>query len=152
MELERIIKAKISEYIADKIGGKFGLSKEESQSVISEFITMFLGKMRENSTKSPETTMPLFDAVRDDHDGSVLDNVDKVISHSESFSGAKIIEHIFGKDGSGVETLLSKHTNIPTDQATKIAKVVAPLIMGVLGKEQHDQDMDIKTFEKLLQK
>ncbi len=150
MELERIIKQKISQYIAGKVGGKFGLTIEESERIINEFITMFLGKMRDNATRSPEMTRPLFEAVRDDHDGSVLENVETLISNSEGFSGDKIIKHIFGEQGSGIESLITKHTNLPAEQVTKITEVVAPLIMGVLGKEQHDQNMDQNAFEKFL--
>jgi hypothetical protein len=152
MELENIIKKYVSEYIAKRIGGKFGLSEEDSKSIINEFITMFLGRMRDNASKTPEMTLPLFEAVRDDHDGSVLDNVDEVLTHSEQFKGDKIIGHIFGSNGENLKEILAKHTNIPSDQAGKIVETVAPFIMGAIGKEQHDANIDAKAFEQLLQR
>jgi|GEM_PF-3667844 len=150
MNLEETIKQYISRYIAQKIGEKFGVPPETSKSVIDQLITLFLGKVRENATSNPSMTEPLFEAVRDDHDGSIFGHVDEALSHSEDFKGKKILEHIFSGDESSMKEMLTEKMGAETENADKIFETIAPFVMGALGKEQHDKEMDMKAFEGLL--
>lgn len=150
MDLEKIVKDYISEMIAKKVGEKVGLSEDVSKSIIDQVITVIINAMRDNAKMRPEMTAPLFSAIKEDHDGSVLDDIDGTLDHMQELKGDKIIGHILGDKAPSVGALLAKKEALDELKVKDVMETVAPLAMGVLGKERIKNNMTLEQFEKNL--
>jgi len=80
----------------------------------------------------------LYDAVKKDHDGSILDNIDSLFSDQKQEEWWKILDHIFGNKKEAIETQIGKDAGLDIWQVTSILKTVAPLVLGMLGKQTKD--------------
>ncbi|MGZ5193704.1 MAG: DUF937 domain-containing protein, partial [Kaistella sp.] len=75
-----------------------------------------------------------------DHDGSILDNPAQVEARQEE--GGSILDHIFGGQKLQVENQLSQNTGISMDKIGPVLAMLAPLIMGFIGKEKHSSGVN----------
>ena len=74
-----------------------------------------------------------------DHDGSILDNPSQVESRQQE--GGSILDHIFGQQKTSVENSLSEQTGISMSKIGPILGMLAPLIMGYIGKEKQQNNV-----------
>jgi hypothetical protein len=102
------------------------------------------------NTKDPEGASSLVKALDKDHDGSILDDA-LVIMQSED-KGKAIIEHILGNKEAGIAKLIGEKNGIDPAQVTKILAVLAPVIMGYLGKQKKEQGRGLDDITSLLGK
>jgi len=80
------------------------------------------------------------------HDGSILDNLGGLFSggvdETIKQDGAGILKHVLGNRQQGVEQILSQKAGIDAGSVANILKVAAPLLMGVLGKQKKEQNIN----------
>ena len=85
----------------------------------------------------------LLGALDRDHDGSVLDDVMGFLGGGGNLgAGAGILGHVLGGRQSNVESAISKSSGVDMASVTKILAMVAPLLMGALGKAKREQGLD----------
>lgn len=65
-------------------------------------------------------------------------------------AGAGILKHVFGGRESSVENSLAGLSGIDAGSAKQIMAMLAPLVMGMLGKNQRQQGLDIGGLTDLL--
>lgn len=127
-----------------------GLGEDDVTKVVSGALPALMGGLIKNSD-SGEGASALLGALDRDHDGSILDDVAGFLGQSGSAdTGAGILKHALGGKQSTVETALSKSTGVDAASAGKILAMVAPIVMGALGKAKNQQGLDASGLAGLL--
>lgn len=136
------ILTKLSGGTADVIAGEVGLEKGQADAAINTALDALLGGLQQN-VKSEDGAKSLDKALSEDHDGSVLDNVNSAVtSNALRLDGAKILEHIFGSKTETVSREASKQAGTGSNVMTEMMKVLAPIVLGQLGKAKSEDKLD----------
>ncbi len=91
-----------------------------------------------NKSQDSNEAESLNNALDRDHDGSILDNPSQVEERQQE--GGSILDHIFGQQKNTVENSLSEQTGISMNKIGPILAMLAPLIMGYIGKEKQQSN------------
>ena len=127
-----------------------GLGEDDVSNVVTGAIPALLGSLTKNSGNS-DGASALLGALDRDHDGSILDNVTDFLGQSDSAdAGAGILKHALGGKQATVESALSQTTGVDSASASKILAMVAPIVMGALGKAKREQGLDADGLAGLL--
>jgi len=133
-----------------QLSKSLGLGEDDVSNVVSGAIPALMGSLIKNGGSS-DGAASLLGALDRDHDGSILDDVAGFLGQSGSAdAGAGILRHSLGAKQSTVETALSKSTGVDTASAGKILAMVAPIVMGALGKAKNQQGLDASGLSSLL--
>ena len=124
-----------------QISRQLGVDETTASNAISVALPMLLGGLARNSTK-PQGADALASALSRDHDGSVLDNLTRVLGGSSVGAGASILGHIFGRKTDAMSNVLSRSTGMNMGSAANLLAILAPLVMGALGRMQRQQGLD----------
>lgn len=133
MSLLDLITGNAGNQVATDAENKFGISKNQVIALLAVAAPLVISYLKNKSQDSKEAEA-LNNALDKDHDGSVLDNPSQLQSRQEE--GGSILSHIFGGDKANVENQLSQNTGISMDKIGPILGMLAPLIMGYIGKQK----------------
>jgi hypothetical protein len=135
-----------------QISDKLGMDDSKVQQVIGMALPLLIGALNRNASSSKSGAEALTNAVQKDHDGSILDNIADAITKRETVDdGNAILGHIFGDKGGGIMDSVSRATNVDSDQIGQIFAMLAPLVLGALGKIQRNKSLDADGVSTLLQ-
>lgn len=76
------------------------------------------------------------------HQDDEVDDLSKYIRHADAHDGEKILSHVFSDKSERVENRIAKQTGLDMSQVMGILAQFAPLIMGLLGKEKKEKNLD----------
>ena len=122
---------------------------EQTQSAIGAALPTLIGALARNASE-PEGQQQLHRALSNDHDGSLLDNLGSLFAPEKSAapgvterttSGGAILDHILGKRKPRVEENIGKASGLSGGQVMKLLMMLAPLVMGALGKRRKQEDL-----------
>ncbi len=126
----------------EQIGRSVGLDSGDVSKVLAGAMPAMLSGLTRNSSSSAGAA-GLLGALDRDHDGSVLDDVMGFLGGGGNLgAGAGILGHVLGGRQSNVESAISKSSGVDMASVTKILAMVAPLLMGALGKAKREQGLD----------
>ena len=123
------------------LGDRFGLDPATTQKAIAAAVPLLTGGLAKNAAQ-PQGAAALHQAVARDHDGSILDNLGGFLSGGNTNLGGAILGHIFGNRQGGAADGLARTTGIDSGTAGQILMMLAPLILGALGKLTRQQNLD----------
>jgi hypothetical protein len=132
-----------------KIGDQLGADRKTTQSAVATAMPMLLGALSRNASKG-DGAQSLLKALSKDHDGSVLENPSAVLSDPQSGPGEGILKHVFGARRQAVETGIGKTSGLDSGSAAKLLTMLAPLVMGALGKARRKDNLDAGALGNLL--
>lgn len=119
--------------------------QDKTAEVISMALPLLMGAMKRNAS-SNEGAAGLMNALNSKHDGSILDNLggffEGGVANEQKQDGLGILEHVLGGSQDHVVNALSKKSGMDTSNIMQILQVVAPLILGYLGKQKRQQGVD----------
>lgn len=139
MNLIDLLTGNAGTQVAEKAENKFGVSKNQMIALMAVAAPLIISYLRKKSEDRNEAEA-LNNALEKDHDGSILNDPTKVEDRQEE--GASILDHIFGGQKSQVENSLSENTGISMSKIGPILAMLAPLIMGYIGKEKKSNDVN----------
>jgi hypothetical protein len=121
---------------ADRIAPRIGADEQETRTAISAAIPSLITALSQEA----ESGSGLRQAIAEDHDGSILDNLPGYLEGTANLSprttnGAGILEHVFGGQQPAVERTLSSKTGLSLDSIAQLLPILAPIVMGMLGKQ-----------------
>ena len=134
MSLIDLITGNAGNQVASEAENKFGISKNQVIALLAVAAPLVISYLRKKSQDSPEDAEALNNALDKDHDGSILDDPSQVVARQQE--GSSILDHVFGGQKSTVENQLSQNTGISMDKIGPILAMLAPIIMGFIGKEK----------------
>lgn len=126
----------------DQIARSVGVSGGDVTNVLAGALPAMMAGLTRNAASSGGANA-LLGALDRDHDGSVLDDVMGFLGGGGNTSaGAGILGHIFGGREANIERAVSQSSGVDMGSVTKIMAMVAPLLMGSLGKAKRQQGLD----------
>jgi hypothetical protein len=124
-----------------KIGKQIGTDKNTAAEALSMAMPLIMSALAKNASK-PEGAQALHQALNQDHDGSILNNVPGYLRNPQAANGAGILKHVLGAQQPTVTQGLAKGTGLSGEQIAQLLQIAAPLIMGALGQQQQKQAFD----------
>jgi hypothetical protein len=85
-----------------------------------------------------------------DHDGSVLDDISGFLGNPDVGSGEGILGHALGARRGAVESELGRQTGLDMSTIGKLLPILAPLVMGALGRAKREQQLDVGGLASML--
>ena len=134
MSLIDLITGNAGNQVATQAENKFGISKNQIIALLAVAAPLVISYLRKKSQQDPNEAEALNNALDKDHDGSILDDPSHVEARQQE--GGSILDHIFGGQKATVENQLSQNTGISMDKIGPILAMLAPVIMGYIGKQK----------------
>lgn len=117
----------------EQVAGRLGVEPDKANAAVGSALPALMAGLAKNAQK-PEGAAALSKAL-DDHDGSVLDDGSYFDTYQEK-KGDRIVGHVFGEKAPAVESQISQLAGLPSGQGAQLLQMLAPLVMGYLGKEK----------------
>ena len=139
-----LLNSDIGKSLINGVSGHTGQSKSKTSNLLTMAMPLLMQAMKRNANSS-EGASGIMGALQK-HDGSILDNLGGLFSgeniNSVSDDGGKILGHLLGNKQSNVQNALSQKSGIDAGSVGQILKVAAPILMGVLGKQQRQSNVN----------
>jgi hypothetical protein len=117
---------------------------DKTASVLQMALPMLMGAMKRNAS-TPEGAAGLMGALNSKHDGSILDNLGGLfgggVNEEVKQDGMGILGHVLGGSQGNVANALSKKSGMDSQSVMNILQIAAPLILGYLGKQKQQQNV-----------
>jgi hypothetical protein len=139
--LTQMLTEQLAGSAVSQISGKIGADTGTTSKALGLAVPLLISALARNSS-TPEGAQALDQAIARDHDGSILDNLGGFLGNAEAANGAGILGHVFGERRNVVETGLARNTGLAPGAAGMLLEMVAPLVMGALGKTRQQQGLD----------
>ena len=124
-----------------QIAARLGVSESTANTGVQLAVPLIVAALARNASQ-PQGAQDLHQAIADDHDGSILDNLTGYLSNPQQGNGAGILGHVLGDQRSSVENNVAQATGMDQASAGNLMEIVAPLVMGTLGKTQQQNSLD----------
>ena len=133
MDISDLLSGNLGKQVIDGISQQVGTSEEETSSVVNSATPVLLGMLKNNAS-SAEGAAGILGALKQ-HDGGILENLGGFLNAGNTTDGENILNHILGNKKEAVENQLSRKTGVSTAGVAKILALLAPIVMGQLGKQ-----------------
>ena len=130
--------------LASQVGGNEGEVKNGVMAALPAMLAA-LGKNAGTEKGAEE----LNNALEKKHDGSILDNLSGYLSNPDLKDGAGILNHLFGNQTSNVANAVSQSSGLDTNGSMKMLQMLAPVLMGILGQQKKQNNLDAKGLGNL---
>ncbi len=138
MNLIDLLTGNTGNQVAEQAENKFGISKNQIIALLAVATPLVISYLRNKSQDAKEAEA-LNNALDKDHDGSILDDTSQLDNRQDE--GGSILSHVFGNQKNTVENQLSQNTGISIDKIGPILAMLAPVIMGYIGKEKQQNNV-----------
>ena len=139
--ITQMITQQLSGAASRQIAARLGVSESTANSAVQIAVPLILAALARNASR-PGGAQELHEAVASDHDGSILNNVDGFLGNPQEGNGAGILGHVLGDQRDPVENNLAQATGMDASSAGSLMEIVAPLVMGAVGRTQRQNGLD----------
>ncbi|WP_372801180.1 DUF937 domain-containing protein [Lutibacter sp.] len=137
-----LLNSDLGKNLINNASSQLGENKVKTTSAISTAIPLILGALK-NNTSTQKGAEGVLGALSNKHDGSILDNLTDVLGNKDILTdGAGILGHIFNGKQQNVAKAVSTKSGIDMSSAMSLLKMLAPVIMGYLGKQSRQKNIE----------
>ena len=140
MSLLDMLQQRLGGDAVNQISKQLGTDPATTQTAIAAALPMLVGALARNA-QDPNKAGALANALGR-HDGSVLDDVAGYLGRGDTGDGNGILGHVLGSRKETVQTGLGQATGLDPAKAGTLLAMLAPLLMGALGKAQREKGLD----------
>lgn len=158
MDLMDLLQGQMSDGLVDVLAQQIGgADRAQTQSAANGILSTIMSGLAKNAA-SQEGVSGLAGALDRDHDGSILDDVMGMLggqaqpTNTSMMNGAGILKHILGEKQGGAIDMISKMSGLDSSKTGNLMALLAPLVMGALGKQKRQQNMNNADLSDYLQK
>jgi len=159
MDLMQILQGQLSDDMLGQLSQQIGADKEQTAVAANGVFATLLGGLANNA--SSESGLSSLGAALDrDHDGSVLDDIMGMVggmmqgessaAPSSAVNGAGILGHILGGQQEVAAQQISQSSGLNMGQIMKLMPILAPIVMGVLGRAKSSGGLDLGSLANIL--
>lgn len=134
--------------VLSKLGQSVGVNPEQVQQLTSLGLPALVQALGRNV--STEEGAASLDLALNKHQDSNIDDVSEFLNNVNTQDGAKILQHIFSGKSDRVQNNLAVQTGLDAGQVSGLMSQLAPLIMGALGQQRRQQNIDTQGITDLL--
>ncbi len=124
----------------EQMGGQLGLGQDQLAKALPSAIAVLTGGLARNAAQEGGASA-LASALDRDHDGSIFDNLGGFLGNPTSGNGAGILRHVLGGEQATAEAALGRSSGIDAGQAGNLLKMLAPMLLGALGKSKRQNNL-----------
>jgi OmpA-OmpF porin, OOP family len=149
--IKRQIGSEIIQKAADFMDEESGVTKKALEIALPSL----LGGMM-NQVKEPNSATSLLSKITEGgHDGSIFETFGNLLGGGSATqglldSGESIVNGLFGNKTSSIVDWIAAFTGIKTGSASGLMNLVAPLVMGAIGKNVVGENMGLSGLTSLL--
>lgn len=173
-DLISMLERSLGPQVMQQLSKRLGASEGSTASAASALIPILIGGLSRNAQK-PGGAQALNDALKD-HDGSVLNNLSALTAkldtsnqptpqsssstagaagagsnlNPKATDGAGILSHVLGSGQASVYNGIGKATGMSSGAVGSLASVLAPMVMGALGKVKQEKNLDANGVASVL--
>ncbi|AZJ35548.1 DUF937 domain-containing protein [Tenacibaculum singaporense] len=130
--------------IISGVAGSTGQDTNKTSSVLTMALPVLMKAMQRNAA-TPQGAESLKSALNK-HDGGILDNLGDLFNGGVNSDvlqdGSKILGHVLGSKQQGVEKVIGQKAGMDTGAVADILKTAAPILMGLLGKQSRQENVN----------
>lgn len=139
--------------LTEQLGG--GVDKQQTAVATTGILGTLMTAMAKNAA-TPDGAAALNNALEKDHDGGILEDVMGMITgksgaaNDRTMNGAGILSHVLGQRQSGAVDMISKMSGLNQNSTSQLMVMLAPMVMGMLGKTKKQNNLDAGGISDLL--
>src|SRR5262249_39066235 len=145
----QVITQQLAGSAVQTIAQRFGISEDSARTAVQLGVPLLLTALARNASQ-PQGAASLHQAINNDHDGSIFDNLMGYLGNPQSGNGAGILGHVLGKQQPAIENNLAQATGIDQNAAGGLLATLAPLVMGAVGQAQQQNGLDASGLAQML--
>lgn len=143
----------VGEYLTpstiSQMSKSFGMNDDTTKGVITSALPVLFSALAGNSQGGGAGA--LFNALSDSrHDGSILGQIGNLIGQPEAGEGMGILGHLLGDKRQTVEQSIGNAYGLNAATIGKVMMVLAPIVMGILGRQKRQSNMGVTDLSDLL--
>jgi hypothetical protein len=147
--ITQIITQQLGRGAISSIAQRLGVSESTANTAVQLAVPLIVAALARNATR-PDGAQELHQAINNDHDGSIFDNVMGYLSDPQAANGAGILGHVFGGQQASIENNLAQATGMAPSSAGGLLETLAPLVMGAVGQTQQQNGLDPSALSSML--
>ena len=148
MDFTNLIQGAIGQQIIGSAANQLGINESQAQSAVSAAVPFLLSALNKNAQNGGAEGIS---AALDNHNGGILDNLSGFLGQGgNQQDGLGILGHVLGSNQQNVESAISKQSGLNMGQVTQILALVAPIVMGYLGRQKQSEGLDSNGIAGLL--
>lgn len=156
--LMEMLQGQLTDTMIDQLSQKIGgADRQATQTAASGILSTIIAGLAKNSTQ-PGGAESLANALERDHDGSILDNMMDMLGGNSSapsgmekaMNGSGILKHVLGGKQSGAAEIISQMSGLQTNQTGSLMEMLAPMVMGTLGRQKKQNNLNPTDLSDLL--
>src|SRR5215208_1806950 len=147
----------ITQMITQQLGGsavrtiaqRFGINESQANAAVQIAVPLILTALARNASQ-PQGAESLHQAINNDNNGGIFDNLMGNLGNQQSANGAGILGHVFGGQRPAIENNLAQATGMDQRSAGSLLETLAPVVMGAVGQAQQQNGLDASGLSNLL--
>lgn len=148
MDFTNLIQGAIGQQIIGSAASHLGINESQAQTAVSAAVPFLLSALNKNAQNGGADGIA---SALGQHDGSILDNLSGFLGQGgNQQDGLGILGHVLGNKQQNVEAAISQESGLNMGQVTQILVLVAPIVMGYLGKQKQTEGLDSNGIAGLL--
>lgn len=133
--------------VASKAANILGEKEEKVKTALEGLIPTVVGGLMKRAANEAGATTLMNVVKKGNHDGSIIEQLDDLLKNKESFAGLvekgnSVVSMLLPDKKSSIATMISQFAGVRNSTATALLSVVAPLVVGKLGKLVTLQGLD----------
>jgi hypothetical protein len=140
-----LLNSHLGKTIISGVANQTGQPENKTSSLLTMAMPVLMQAMKRNAS-TPQGAEGLLNALNSKHDGSILDNLSGLfgggVDNDVINDGGKILGHVLGGKQQNVTHALSQKSGIDASSVAQILKIAAPILMGVLGKQTRQSNVN----------
>ena len=146
------LRAHLSDDTVDQISRKIGADPQQTKSAIDGAIPLLLAALGKQAA-DPDRRTGLQQAIREDHDGSVVDNLQAYLDgqlSGRATDGQGIVNHVLGEQQQPAAQALAGKSGLDLSSIMSLLPLLAPIVMGMLGKKERSGGLSMDSITDIL--
>lgn len=135
--------------LVEGMAKKLKIEPASLQKILVIAVPLLITALSKNSSNATGAEA-LFNAVSNDHDGSILDEADNFLSNPGVAKGGNILKHVLGDQSSAMSAQLADLAGVDPKVANQVLGMAAPVVLGALGKMNSDGGLSASALPSIL--
>jgi hypothetical protein len=147
--ITQIITQQLGRGAVSSIAQRLGVSEATANTAVQLAVPLIVAALARNAAR-PDGAQELHQAINNDHDGSIFDNIMGYLENPQDANGAGILGHVFGGQQTSIQNNLAQATGMDQSAAGGLLETLAPLVMGAVGQTQQQNGLDVSGLSTML--
>ncbi|HET7521383.1 MAG TPA: DUF937 domain-containing protein [Candidatus Limnocylindria bacterium] len=146
------LRSHLSDDTINDISRRIGADPQQTRTAVDGAIPMLLAALGKESA-DPERRAGLQQAIREDHDGSIIDNLSEYLNGQlggRAADGQGIVNHVLGDRQETAARALAGKSGLDMGTIMSLLPLLAPIVMGMIGKKTGSGGLSLDTITDAL--